>query len=360
MGQFSLTNKMVVEICQALFASSKAVFNFPNANRVKSRKQLEAHIAAGQPDVAYISDFQGAGKSTLIEMATNTFGFKSKRASMVRARDVTVERLIEDLSVYDSLFVDDADIRIPWQKTFDGLKRLAEFAAEHPCPVIVCGDFTVRNDDVRALFADRRQSDVVMEPVDQKFFIEAINERLRYLFPERKDDIPSDVNLAFAPDLLECLVPMAAQPIATFREVLTLAEGISQQIEPTEEEFRLTREHAASYCDEKPLSGASAEQWKFVWSFLLPYVTERYPYGRAMVPFTAADVLADSRMIELSEEECNATILEPLCAAGFLHALGIPASNGGSFKRYPGPYVPRPLFLLHAYAGTQNWPDATS
>lgn len=357
MSAFKLTNRLVVERCQALFASSKAVYNFPNANREKSRRQLEEHIKANVPSVAYISDFQGAGKSTLLEMVVNTFGWKSERTAMVRARDVSVARLAEDFTNFGILIVDDADIRTSWNKIVDGLKLVRLFGESNRCPIVVCGDFTIRNEEVRSIFDLPTQRDVIMEPVDREFFLEALTQRLQFLFKDHKPEVSDAVGELFDEVLLECLVPKSLVPISTFREILTLAAGLSQEIEPSDEVFRLTKEHAELYCQGHPLDGPSEKQWLFLNSWLKPFVTVTHPHGRGMKPFDAEQVLANTAIVGIdSAEQLEDLVLEPLCAAGYLHALGVPGVQDAEFNRYPGPYVPRPIFLLHAYAGSEDWP----
>lgn len=354
MPDFKLTNQMVAERSQALFASSKSTYNFPNANRFASRLQLEAHIKTHQPQVAYISDFQGAGKSTLMEMVVNTFQFPSDR-SMVRVRDVTTARLDEDAKDFGTLFVDDADIRTTWKRITDGLRAVRDYGVTNRCPIVVCGDYTIRGDELRSIFDPLPQLDVVMEPVDRKFLLEALNYRLRYLFKQDESTIPDDINLVFDDDLLACLVPDSSVPVATFREVLTLAEGISYEIEPDGNEFRLRREHAERFCRSHPLDGPTPEQWRFLSGWLRPFVTEVYPRGRGMKPFGAEDVFAALSIPGVDNvDKLVATVLGPLCSGGVLHALGVPRSREGQFDRYPGPYLPRPTFLLQAYAG-DNW-----
>ncbi|MDX6382928.1 MAG: hypothetical protein QOK48_501 [Blastocatellia bacterium] len=358
MAMFTLTNKIAVERCQALFSTIKASYNFPNVNREKSRTQLEAHLKAKLLEVAYISDFQGAGKSTLMEMAANTLKFLKEPTAMVRAKDVSPERLTEDLRNFGALFVDDADIRTSWRKIVDGLRSLQDFASEHPCPIVVCGDFTLRNEELREVFGSLPQREIKMEAVDRQFFLEALNHRLRYLFPDSKDEILSDGNYIFDDDLLRCLVPDSAIPVATFREVLSLSEGISNVVEPTDEEFRLTREHAEIYCQERPLSGPSnQQQWSFLKLWLKPFVTQVHPLGSGMEPFDTNRVLNEVKIDGIDDAEALLKdVLEPLAAGGFLHALGVPSFQDGEFNRYPSPFLPRPTFLLHAYAGGEDWP----
>jgi len=352
MAQFTLTNQMVAERSQELFASAKTKYNFPNANRAASRRQLEDHIKTRQLEVAYISDFQGAGKSTLMEMVVNTFQFPFDRP-MVRVRDVNVRRLDEDLRSFGTLFVDDADIRTTWKRIVEGLHAVREYGESRQCPIVVCGDYTIRADELRALFAEMPQRDVVMEPVDREFLLEALNHRLRYLFKKEPDEIPDDANLLFADDLLECLVPNTAVPVATFREVLALSEGISYEVEPDNDEFRLTSAHARRYCASNPLDGPTPVQWRFLEEWLRPFVTSVYPRGRDMQPFAASAVLESMALPGVGDEETLvATILGPLCSGSILHALGVPQQRDGRFDKYPGPYLPRPTFLLHAYAGT--------
>src|SRR5688572_21624168 len=219
MSIFTLTNNMVLEKCQALFASTKETYNFPTANRDKSRHQLEKHIEGKELDVAYISDFQGAGKSTLMEMAISTFRFKTESTTMVRVKDVTPERLEQDLRIFGMLFVDDADIRTSWKKIIQGLELVRDFGVTHRCPIVVSGDFTIRNETLRDLFDPMPRKEIAMEPVDRHFFLEALNSRLRYLFGKTKEEVPDDANYLFDSELLECLVPDSSVPVATFREI---------------------------------------------------------------------------------------------------------------------------------------------
>lgn len=358
MATFILTRKMVVERCQALFSTVKAGYNFPNVNREKSRTQLEQHLQARLPEVAYISDFQGAGKSTLMEMAANKLKMLKEPTAMVRARDVSMKRLAEDLGSFGALFVDDADIRTTWRKITDGLQLLRDFADDNPCPIVICGDYTIRNDEIRAIFRSMPQKNVNMEAVDRGFFLEALNHRLRYLFKDQEDEISSDGNYIYDDDLLRCLVPDSVIPVATFREVLSLSEGISTVVQPNDDEFRLTREHAEQYCQERPLSGPEKPvQWSFLREWLKPFVTEVHPLGNGMEPFDASRVINDVKIDGIDDAEVLLKdVLEPLAAGGFLHALGIPSHQNGEFRRYPGPFLPRPTFLLHAYAGGEDWP----
>jgi hypothetical protein len=97
----------------------------------------------------------------------------------------------------------------------------------------------------------------------------------------------------------------------------------------------------------------------FLKTWLMPFVTEVHPRGRNMKPFDAEEVLSDVRGLDVTDvDELVKSILEPLCAGGLLHALGVPGNRDGRFDRYPGPYLPRPTFLLHAYAGGEDWPMA--
>ncbi len=361
MSTFILTNKMVLEKCQALFASSKETYNFPTANREKSRHQLEEHIQGKRSEVAYISDFQGAGKSTLMEMAISTFRFKTETTAMVRVKDVTAERLEQDLRIFGMLFVDDADIRTSWKKIIQGLELLRDFGVTHRCPIVVSGDFTIRNEALRELFDPIPRREITMEPVDRQFFLEALNSRLRYLFGKTKEEVPDDANYIFDDELLECLVPDSAVSVATFREILTLAEGLSYQIEPTEEEFLLTKDQAKLYCRSHPLDGPTDQQRPFLKSWLVPFITQLHPRGRGMKPFSAEEVFRTVAISGVEDSDSlSKLVLEPLCRGGVLHALGLPGNRDGIFDRYPGPYLPRPKLLLHAYAESESLATASA
>ena len=75
-----------------------------------------------------------------------------------------------------------------------------------------------------------------------------------------------------------------------------------------------------------------------------------------MRPFGAVEVLEEVQMEGIDSVESLVTeVLGPLCSGGYLHALGVPGIRHGLFDRYPGPYLPRPVFLLHAYARDDNW-----
>jgi len=361
MSTFILTNKMVLEKCQALFASTKETYNFPTANRAKSRHQLEEHIQAKQSEVAYISDFQGAGKSTLMEMAISTFRFKTETTAMVRVKDVTPESLEQDLRVFGMLFVDDADIRTSWKKIVQGLELVRDFGNTHRCPIVVSGDFTIRNEHLRELFDPIPRKEITMEPVDRQFFLEALNSRLRYLFGKTKEEVPDDANYVFDNELLECLVPNSVISVATFREILTLSEGLSYQIEPTDETFLLTKDHAELFCKSHPLEGPTAHQRPFIKNWLVPFITELHPRGRDMKPFSAEEVLKSVPIDGVEDSDSlSELVLEPLCRGGVLHALGLPGIRDGVFDRYPGPYLPRPKLLLHAYAESESLATATA
>jgi hypothetical protein len=191
--------------------------------------------------------------------------------------------------------------------------------------------------------------------------LEALNSRLRYLFKKTEEEVPDDENYIFEDELLECLVPDSAVPVATFREILTLSEGLSYEVEPTEEEFRLTMAEAKLYCRSHPLEGPTDQQRPFLKSWLLPFITELHPRGRGMSPFDAQDVLDKVSIPGVSDRESlSKLVLEPLCRGGVLHALGVPANRDGVFDRYPGPYLPRPTLLLHAYAGSESLALATA
>jgi hypothetical protein len=346
---------MVLEKCQALFASTKETYNFPTANRDKSRHQLEEHIQGRQSEVAYISDFQGAGKSTLMEMAISTFRFKTETTAMVRVKDVTPERLEQDLRIFDMLFVDDADIRTSWKKIIKGLELVRDFGLTHRCPIVVSGDFTIRDEGLRELFDPIPRREITMEPVDRQFFLEALNSRLRYLFGKTKEEVPDDANYMFDDELLECLVPNSAVSVATFREILTLSEGLTYQIEPTNDAFVLSKDQAILYCSSHPLEGPTDQQRPFLKSWLLPFITDLHPRGRGMEPFSAAEVLESVAIDGVEDSDSlSKLVLEPLCRGGVLHALGFPANRDGVFDRYPGPYLPRPKLLLHAYAESDS------
>ena len=353
MPEVLLSSEMVVERLTALFSSNKAVFNFPDANRVASRAQLADHLSTNDDTVAWISDYQGAGKSTLIEMVTNDFGWRTDRP-MVRARDVSENRLREDFERFQSVFVDDADIRTTWPRIEAGLEAVRDFVRGTPCPVVICGDFAIRDGDLRRLFADLPQTDIQMEPVDRDFLLDALNGRLQYLFPDMAAQLGDKSNHLFADEVLECLVPASVVPVATFREVLTLSEGMAHSVDPGPERFLLTREHARAYCKARPLSDPTSEQKRFLREWLKPFVTDVHPLGRGMTSFEATDVLRDVAIDGLEDPGLfSASVLEPLAAGGILHALGTPSMLDGQFRRYCPPYVPRPTFLLYALASDE-------
>jgi hypothetical protein len=347
-----LKDNVVVDHLRALFASSKADYNYPDgANRVRSRSELVAHIKAGQPGVAWIGDYLGAGKSTLMEMVVNDLSLPADRP-MVRTSDVTSERLEEDASAYNCVFVDDTDIRTPWTRLQAGLEKVRAFGRDRVCPVVVSGDFIVRDPELRAVFDDVGQTDIAMEPVDRTFYLEALSHRLGYLFPKERDRFEGANNHLYEDELLECLVPSSDISVATFREVLALSAGIAHMVEPRGDQFLLTRDHARRYCEVQPLRGPKDLQWAFLREWLKPFVTELYPRGRGMVSFDADRVASEVELPGIDgPADLSEKVLDPLSKAGLLHALGTPGMHNGKFQRYCGPYAPRTKFLLYAYSG---------
>jgi len=346
-----ITNKDVLMKSIQLFAHGPAYQDMSMfVDREKSKQEFSE--CTKNPSVSrlvIVSDLLGSGKTFLIDVATRFF---TEKVDPILIRRLN-ESELTSRSQAPFIVIDEIDIKTPYKITEKNLKLADTMLCEISKMLVLVGDYMLRNEKVLSMISHiNEKAFVKLEPLDVRFFLQATKARVKR-FLEVDDEIE-----LFDPDLLDFLVPRTEIGIATFREVLSILQGVVQELPYDTGKCCISGREVSSWFKKKIKVALDLEEKRVFYRWLMSYIREDYEKGRQNRSYVMK-TLETSILRELcpignikSDEEYEQMILKPFAAVNILKSLGIPFGKGeGLMDRYPSPYLPSVETFLHAKYG---------
>jgi len=345
-----ITNKDVLMKQLQLFAhgisyQDESIF----VNREKSKQEFQEATKDSSARVLIIlSDLLGTGKTFLVDQATR---FIPEKINSLLIKWVSETEL--KLRSKDPLIViDEIDEKTVYRVIQANLGLVNSKLDELPKLLVLVGDYILRNQKVLSMFSNVSERKYIkLEPLDRQFFLKAMKARVKKFL-----DTDEEVEF-FDPDLLDYLIPRTEIGIATFREVLTILQGLVSEL-PLDTNKCCISGKEARFWFEKKAKGIFEEERSIFYKWLIGYLVKEYETSRQNQNYTMK-VLETSTLRELcpienikSDEEYEERILIPFAKTNVLKSLGIPfLRTESTVDRYPGPYLPSVKTFLDAKYG---------
>ncbi len=313
------------------------------ANRIKSRKMIVDELTKKDSQkIIIISDLLGAGKSYLIEMIRQALNIDHSKPIPIKT--FSIDNVIHKS---DPVFIDDIDIRTPYEISNSVLGKIGEVIHDIESPLVLIGDYTLMDTHLRSNISKFNIKNIELEILDAEFLKNAISMRLKYYL----GTVPYDI---IDQEVLETIVPQMEKQIATFRTVLNLLQEFSRYCPDNDEPFFISKREVTLWLNDpqRPKPYLLPNQVKF-YSWFIDHIRVNFPGGKNMKQISSEtffDIIPDEikpANSKVVEEE----ILIPLSRIGLLSSLGTPHIENKKFIRYPGPYLPSIQTLIKAQFG---------
>lgn len=345
-----ITNTHIARTKEQIFASS-STYTTPFYNRDISKEEVRSKFSvldAHQPFQFIISYPLGTGKSFFIEQISSEIA-----GSQEPPKPLFIKNIYEDpacLETYPEkiIFVDECDIKTPWEILQKGLETLADYTTKNCRKTVIVGDYTLRNPELEQLFQYRDFLNT-FEPVDSRFLKGVITQRSEEYLGLQKNE-GKEISL-ISKSLYEILTPTDMVKAVTFRSVLSVLESIANLIPFNDDKCILDTALANEWLEkdfDPPITTQKQEDYL---NLLLEYIAEEYPRGKGLRNgLTANELFAISRSLNFSDfAKFKEDIISPFVRAELLVASGIPSySKEEGFIRHPEPYYPSTAVLLLA------------
>lgn len=313
------------------------------ANRVKSRKMLIDELTKKESQkIIIISDLLGAGKSYLIEMIQQALNIDHSKPIPIKIFSID-----DVIRKSDPIFIDDIDIRTPYEISNSVLGKIGEVIDDIESPLVLIGDYTLMDNGLLSNISKFNIKKIELETLDTEFFNHAISLRMEHYL----HTIPYEI---IDQEVLETIVPQMKKQIATFRTVLNLLQEFSKYCPDNDEPFIISKREVTLWLNDpqRPKPYLLPHQVIF-YSWFIDHIRCNFPNGKNMIPISSEtffDIIPDeikTANSKILEDE----ILIPLSRIGLLSSLGIPHIKNKKFIRYPGPYLPSIQTLIKAQFG---------
>jgi hypothetical protein len=313
------------------------------ANRIKSRKMIVDELTKKDSQkIIIISDLLGAGKSYLIEMIRQALNIDHSKPIPIKT--FSIDNVIHKS---DPVFIDDIDIRTPYEISNSVLRKIGEVIQDIESPLVLIGDYTLMDKSLLSNISKFNIMKIELETLDTEFFNNAISMRMNYYLGTMPYDIIDQ-------EVLETIVPKTKKQIATFRTVLNLLQEFSRYCPDNDEPFFISKKEVTLWLNDpqRPKPYLLPNQVRF-YSWFIDHIRCNFPSGKNMIPIDSEkffDIIPDDikpANSKILEEE----ILIPLSRIGLLSSLGIPHIENKKFIRYPDPYLPSIHTLIKAQFG---------
>lgn len=354
----ALSNRDIISRADILM-SHTAGFNLPAAfaNRDDSRAFLGGTLKRPGPSLTLVSDLLGSGKTFLVETVLANSGMTDVQLLLCGKNKAPVMKKAAEKG---PVFVDEWDIKASPRDFERAIEGIGEFIRISERPVVLLGDYTLKNSFLCRRFGDLGLAPTVvpMEPLDPAFFRMAWRQRVWYAFKDRYGEgstaaVVPDADIAVFDDmLLRALVPDWPITSATFRDTFRTLAQITANIKANDAPARIGGGDVDRWVAANAPQGMSPPQKALlggVVETLRPLVRD----GAALQPWSmsALQNMAGEAAANLTDIAFQDEVVVPLARQGLLSALGIPEIRETSYDRYPGPYLPGCYTRLAAALG---------
>ncbi len=350
-----VTKAFIARESDKLFANSPA-FNagVEMAGRETALRTMTAIVRGETPNrIARLSDLLGAGKTFFLQSGQQELSKKAgldeeRESALVDYRELDRSGILENPKLR-LLMVDELDRKAGRDDILRAVDSAVAWQRDDRV-LILTGDYTLKHPDLEAVVGEPQLLD--LEPLDAVLFVRTMRKRLgkalRQVDP--RGDLEDEVNEAAErlvdPGLLSVLLPETDPPVATFREVLGIAQRLASMLPVSDEPCVIDADtfHALAASDAP--RRRPADQVEFLEN-LGHEIRRRRAEGESWPQMELHEFPWLTDLDESQREAYEKRVIDPLIRAKLLLPMGIPYS-GTAARRTPGPYLPTARAFLSA------------
>lgn len=345
-----ITNKDLKRCAPQVFTYS-AQYQAPFYGREKSIAEIRKKAAQLEKGgVLCISQPLGTGKTFLVNHLISEEMIPVPRgAAFLTVRDIADNKEVLARFPGNVLVVDEADIKLTYDKLTRGLSELQTYLDENDKSAIVIGDFSLKD---RRIGDKLKSKDYIneFEPMDKAFVEGVLLQRFK-VFMEEFIDVDFSLESVIDPKLINSIAPEWMKQANSFRGMFSLFQEIINSdryvrfnSDKAYLELTMFKDYLASDSD---MGLDEYEQIEFL-TALKEMLRSEYPAGSGIKGFTTEELysLAEEAGIDIEFDDFAEDILFPMAMAGLIVSCGIPYKGDDGFIRRPEPYVPSLKLML--------------
>ena len=345
-----ITNKDLKRCAPQVFTYS-AQYQAPFYGREKSIAEIRKRVAQLEKGgVLCISQPLGTGKTFLVNHLISEEMIPVPRgAAFLTVRDIADNKEVLARFPGNVLVVDEADIKLTYDKLTRGLNNLQAYIEENSKSAIVIGDYSLK-DPVIGGKLKKKTYILEFEPMD-KAFVEGLLLQRFETFMVGFLDIDFSLESVIDPELIKSIAPEWMKQVNSFRGMFSLFQEVINSdryvrfnSDKAYLELSMFKDYLASNSDR---GLEEDEQIEFLNAFK-EMLRSEYPGGSGIRGFTTEELynLAEEAGIDIEFDDFAEDILYPMAMAGLIVSVGIPYKGENGFIRRPEPYVPSLKLML--------------
>ena len=345
-----ITNKDLKRCAPQVFTYS-AQYQAPFYGREKSIAEIQKKAAQLESGKALcISQPLGTGKTFLVNHLISEEMIPVPRgAAFLTVRDIADNKEVLARFPGNVLVVDEADIKLTYDKLTRGLSELQTYLDENDKSAIVIGDFSLKD---RRIGDKLKSKDYIyeFEPMDKPFVEGALIQRFETFMKEFLD-VDFSLDTVIDPKLINSIAPEWMKQVNSFRGMFSLFQEVIHSdryvrfnSDKAYLELSMFKDYLASNSD---MGLEEDEQIEFLNAFK-EMLRSEYPGGSGIRGFTTEELyyFAEAADIDIAFDDFAEDILYPMAMSGLIVSVGNPYKGDGGFIRRPEPYVPSLKLML--------------
>ena len=346
-----ITNKDLKRCKEQVFTYS-AQYQAPFYGREKSIAEVQKKAAdLKQGEVFCISQPVGTGKTFLVNhLISEKLIPVNRGVSFLTVRDIADKENVLEQFPGDVLVVDEADIKLTYQKLIDGLKKVQTYLDDNNKSAIIIGDFSLKDPTIGNALKNKSFLQN-FEPMD-KSFVEGVLLQRFTSFMKDCIDVDFSLDSVIDPALIKSIAPEWMKQVNSFRGMFSLFQEIIKSdryvrfnSDKAYLELSMFKDYLASNSN---MGLEEDEQIEFLNMLKQMLITE-YPGGSGISRgFTMEELygLTEVADLDIDYDDFADEILYPMAMAGLLVSVGTPFKGKDGFIRRPQPYVPSLRLML--------------
>lgn len=345
-----ITNKDLKRCAPQVFTYS-AQYQAPFYGRERSIAEIQEKASQLEKgSVLCISQPLGTGKTFLVNHLISESKIPVPRgAAFLTVRDIADNKDVLARFPGDVLVVDEADIKLTYDKLTRGLDNLKTYIGENNKSAIVIGDYSLKDPEIGGKI-EKSVFVLDFDPMDKKFVEGVLLQRFETFMKEFLD-VDFSLESVIDPKLISSIAPEWMKQANSFRGMFSLFQEVVNSdryvrfnSDKAYLELTMFKDYLASDSD---MGLEEDEQIEFLTAFK-EMLRSEYPAGSGIKGFTTEELynLAEVADIDIEFDDFAEDIIYPLARSGLIVSCGIPYKGNNGFVRRPEPYVPSLKLML--------------